>query len=262
VGNDPLPDEVETPLDNAINEIQTSLNEQPVVRVRVAPTRGEILGSDPGMEATPIARGVTIDILPLDVDIPFGDLNGIAQITIGEASAAAAVKDGQAIASNAAALVHVKVLNITTDDPDDVLLETTLPLPDQSLGSVDQVLLAGTPLQTTIKAASAPDPVQTCQQDGDRRRCEASAEADSFTVSIFDPVISDPVVGSESNPLPNITLEVASAQAAVVGTVQAAGAQPFLPIVLARTGALPLVTVLSGALLTMGALAVRRRFSR
>ncbi len=248
----PLPEAVRNPVDNALENVQTRLNAQPVVKVRVAPTSGELTGQVAGVASTAVSRGVTIDVLPLQ-DLPIGQMDGIAQITVGEAKASAAVVDGKPVAANDVAVVRVKVLNLTVPDADDVLLDFTLPLV-----ATDTTILEDTPLQSTIKVANAPTPVEECKSAaGGARDCVANAQAQSLTISIFDPVLAN----GTANPLPNVTLQLASAGANAQEQFRPIPVSNPLPATeLPRTGPLPLATMLGGAIMALGALAARRRF--
>lgn len=251
----PLPSTVRDPVDTALEQLQQRLNAQPVVKVRVAPTSGDVTAAARGATATSIARGVTIDILPL-ADLPIGGLDGVAQITIGQAKATGSIDGESASAANDVAILRVKVLNLLTPDPDDVLVDQTVNVPDTNL-----TILENTPLQTTIKASHKPEPVQACNSeafaDGAKRvDCQAKAQADALSISIFDPVLAN----GTANPLPNVRLKLASAGVEVLGSANQSPNLVRLP--LARTGASATGSLFAGLAVTAGAIGLRRRLAR
>lgn len=227
---EPLPESVRGQVNTVIDAIQERLESQPLAEIRVAPNRGTVTSTDPGIASVSPGSAVVIDVL-----------GGVLQIEIAVAETAASLADGRPSASADVSFIHVKALNLLTPDPDDALIDQRISAP-QSLH-----ILQGTPLEMSINTERGVAST-TCAGDLASFDACASGTADAVALSLL------------SAPLPNIGVELVHTEVMAAGNfgdpAQKKGA-PVLP----KTGAGVAGVVVMGVVLATGGFALRRRLS-
>jgi hypothetical protein len=156
------------PAQDVLRDVLATVDEGEAVRLNLGPTRSDIIPDGDTIEVVSTAKGAEIGLLGIpDLDqagdpIP-GTANalqdGLVTIEIGDAMSRA-VLDRSKVTADAeadAALVRVKVLNITESPPVYEVIEVA---PGET-----QTILQGTPLESTIVAADS----QTDVKDGSAR---------------------------------------------------------------------------------------------
>ena len=221
---------VPDPVRGVLQTLQAQLSAEPLAEVRVAPGSQSVTTSADAIVSESRSGDVTIYVL-----------GGVAEVVVGKAVSQAMVGAGEAAASNVCSLVEVRALNLLTPDPADTLPAVTLPCPDQEVS-----LLGGLPapvgdmLKVTLASGTLADE-ESCPAGG--VSCSARAATSVLRISLF------------GAPLPNVTIELASAGAFAREDVAASGSPAELPV----TGALPSAAILSGTGLAAAALLIRRR---
>jgi hypothetical protein len=173
IGN--LPAEAQTLLD----EILAAVDEGEALRLHLGPTRSDIVPQGDQIEVLSTAKGAEIGVLGIpDLDRegnPIPDTanaleDGLMTIEIGDSLSRAVFDkgDASATAEAEAALVRVKVLDITQTPPAYEVIEVA---PGET-----QTILPDTPLESTIVAADS----TTAEEDG-----EARAASDAVSLHLL-----------------------------------------------------------------------------
>jgi LPXTG-motif cell wall-anchored protein len=227
----PLPQGVRDQANNAIDAIQTKLESEPVLQIRLAPTSGNVTSTKPGISSVAPGSAVVVDVL-----------GGVLQIEIAVAEAAASIADGNPAASADVAFVHVKALNILTPDPNDALIDQRITAPQ------DLTLLQGTPLETGI-ATERGETSTSCGGALARYDACATGVADAVALNLL------------RAPLPTINLELVHTEVLAAGNLKAPAVERNQPV-LPKTGASATGAVVGGMALAFGGFTLRRRLRR
>ena len=228
----PLPEAARGQVNNVIDAIQARLESQPLVQIRVAPNRGTVTSTAPGIASVSPGSAVIVDVL-----------GGVLELEIAVAEAAASLVDGKPRATADVSFVRVKALNILTPDPDDALIDQRISAP-QNLS-----ILKGTPLETSIATERG---VTSTACEGELSTFSACAKgtADAVAVSLL------------SAPLPNIGVELVHTEVLAAGNFGAPGVRKTSNPVLPKTGAGAAGVMFGGLGLAFGGLVLRRRVLR
>jgi hypothetical protein len=237
IGN--LPKEAQSLLD----EILATLHEGEALRLNLGPTQSDIVPNGETIEVLSTAKGAEIGLLGIpDVDKDGNPIpetanaleDGLITIEIGDSLSRAVLNrsDASATAEADAAVVRVKVLDITKTPP---VYEEVEVAPGES-----QTILPDTPLESTITAAGA----ETSEEEG-----EARAASDAVSVHALK--------GVEGGI--QVALGRTTAGATVAAeTVEPKPRQPTSPLPATGGTDVPVLILVLGAALIAGVLVARR----
>jgi hypothetical protein len=243
IGN--LPPEAQSLLD----EILAALDEGEALRLNLGPTRSDVIPDGDAIEVVSTAKGAHIGLLGIpELDRegnPIPDTanaleNGLVTIEIGDSSSRAVLNqsDVSATAEAEAALVRVKVLDITKNPPEYEVIEVA---PGET-----QTILPDTPLESTVTAADS----VTSEEEG-----EARAAADAVSLHLLK--------GVEGGAQIALARTTAGATVAVEQPEDSIKPrQPTEPLPATGGTDFPVLLLLLGVTLVAGVLIARRAFSR
>lgn len=228
----PLPEATRGQVNSLIDAIQSQLSSQPLLRISVAPNRGTVTSTAPGITSVAPGTAVIVDVL-----------GGVLKLEIAVAEAAASIADGKPTASADVAFVRVKALNLLTPDPNDALIDQQISAPQ------DLTLLQGTPLATSI-ATERGITSTSCEGALSAYSACARSTADAVALSLL------------AAPLPNVGVELVHTEVLSAGNFGTAPAKKTNTPVLPKTGAGVAGVVTGGLVLAFGAIGLRRRIAR